>query len=125
MDRRDGDYFVGVFDFVFVLAGVLVFIGSAVHCRICSDFDDGGYEYHGAEPRAGSFAGAGNGGVRDDVYGSAADWIAGGGRRGEAYWGAANTGGVWGDCADGERRVCGEDDDEDAGGGGAGGRMTT
>ena len=53
VDCGDGDRFVGVLDFVFVFARVLVFGGGAVYCRVCGDFDDGGYEYDGAESRAG------------------------------------------------------------------------
>ena len=121
MDCWDGDRFVGVLDFVFVFDGVLVFGGGFICCWIFGDFDDGGDEYHGAESRAGRAAEPGDGGLRDDVYGSAADWVAGGGWCGEAHWGAAHARGVRGDCVDGECGVCGEDGNADEDGGGAGG----
>ena len=121
MDCDDGDHFVGVSNFIFLFDRVLVFGGGFVCRGIFGDFDDGGDEYDCTESRAGRVAEPGDGGVRDDVYGSAADWVASGGRGGEAYWGAADVSGVWGDCVNGERGVCGTDDDEDADGGDADG----
>ena len=79
----------------FAVARVLVVDGGAFGRRVLRYGADGGDEYDSAESRAGSVARADYGGLRDDVYGRAADWVAHCWRSGEADWGALYVGGIW------------------------------
>src|SRR5450631_2359129 len=106
MDCHDvGDYF-GLLDFVFGISRVLAVGGNFVCSGVWGDVFDGGYKYDRADSGAGCVAEPGHGGVRDDVYGRAADWVADRGWGGEAYWCAADFDGVWRDCAGSEFCFC-------------------
>ena len=73
----------------------LAFDGGAARGGILRYRADGGYEYDFAEPRAGSVAREDYGGLRDNVYGGAADRVVDCGGSGETDWGAVYVGGVW------------------------------
>jgi len=84
----------GVGDF-FAVADFLAFDDGAARGGVLRYRADGGYKYYFAESRAGSVAREDYGGLRDDVYGRAADWVADCGGSGDADWGALYLGGVW------------------------------
>jgi len=95
VDRGDlDDLRGGIGDFLAVTI-FLAFDGGAIGGGILRYRADGSDEYDFAESRAGSVTRADHGGLRDDVYGSAADRVAHCGRSGETDWGALSVGGVW------------------------------
>ncbi len=84
----------GIGDF-FAVESLLAVDGGAAGGGILRNVADGGDEYHSAESRPGSIARADYGGLRDDVYGRAADWVAHRRGSGETYRRALYAGGVW------------------------------
>ena len=95
MDCGDFDDLRGGVSGFFGVEIFLAFDGGAARGGILRYRADGGYEYYFAESCAGSVARSDYGGLRDDVYGCAADWVAHRGWSGEADWGAVYAGGVW------------------------------
>ena len=95
MDCGDvDDMRCGVGDFRAV-AIFLAFDGRAFGGWVLRYRADGGDEYYFAESRARPTARADHGGLRDDVYGGAANRVAHCGGSGEAHRGALYVGGVW------------------------------
>src|SRR5436853_111703 len=68
---------------------------SAVRCGVRDYFADGCDQHADAKPRTGRAAQPGNGGIRHDVHGRAADWRAARRRRSETYRRAARFVGIW------------------------------
>ena len=95
VDCGDVDALRGGIGGFFAIAILLALDGGAFDRGILRHRADGGDEYDSAESRTGSIARADYGGLRDDVYGRAADWVADRGWGGETHWGAVYVSGVW------------------------------
>ena len=95
VDCGDVDTLRGWFGDFFAIEIVLAVDGRAFGCGILRHGADGGDEYDFTESCARPTTRTDHGGLRDDVYGRAADWVADRGDRGEAYRGAAYIGPVW------------------------------
>ena len=94
MDCGDvGDLF-GLPDRLLAIEDILGFGGAFVCDWICGDVANGSDQYDRAKSGAGSIAKPGDGGVRDDVHGSAADRVVAGGRRGATSRRAKDAGDI-------------------------------
>ncbi len=92
--RNDVNNLRGVSDPFFAGEDVLAVHGRFIRRWICGHFANGSDEHAHSKSRARRTAQPGDGGLRHDVYGSAADWRTNRRRSGEADWRALYTDGV-------------------------------